>query len=86
MLWSVSGVGCICNPVSCIDSEILTFLIKKIIIQSDNASSFSFQELLLFVFNMNTRLHDEKTGFERMDIHRSIERENMIGSSIFISQ
>ena len=33
---------------------------KEVIIPSDNASGFSSQELILFVFNMNTRLDDEK--------------------------
>ena len=34
---------------------------KKFISQSDNASGFSSQELIPFIFNMNTRLDDEKT-------------------------
>ena len=34
---------------------------KKFIIQSDNASGFSSQELIPFIFNMNTRIDDEKT-------------------------
>ena len=33
---------------------------KKVIIQSDNASGFASQELILFILNMNTRLDDEK--------------------------
>ena len=33
---------------------------KKFIIQSDNASGFASQEIILFIFNMNTRLDDEK--------------------------
>ena len=45
---------------------------KKIIIQSDNASGFASQELIPFTFNMNIRLHYEKS-FEQMDIHRSID-------------
>ena len=33
---------------------------KNIIIQSDNAIIFASQELILFIFNMNTRLDYEK--------------------------
>ena len=33
---------------------------KKIIIQSDNKTDFASQELIPFIFNMNTRLDDEK--------------------------
>ena len=32
---------------------------KKAIIQSDNASGFSSQELIPFIFNMNTIIDDE---------------------------
>ena len=38
---------------------------KKFIIQSDNASGFASQELIPFIFNMNTRLDDEKNGVLR---------------------
>ena len=51
---------------------------KKFIIQSDNASGFSSQELIPFIFDMNTRLDDEKNCFEQIDIRRSTDRENMI--------
>ena len=34
---------------------------KKFIIQSDNASGFSSQELIPFILNMNTRLDDENS-------------------------
>ena len=33
---------------------------KKVIIQSDNSSGFDSQEFIPFIFNMNTRLYDEK--------------------------
>ena len=33
---------------------------KKFIIQSDNASGFASQELIPFIFSINTRLDDEK--------------------------
>ena len=33
---------------------------KKVVIQSDNTSGFYSQELVFFIFNMNTRLDDEK--------------------------
>ena len=33
---------------------------KKVTIQSDNASGFASQELISFVFNMNSRLDDKK--------------------------
>ena len=33
---------------------------KKVIIQSYSASGFVSQELILFIFNMKTRLDDEK--------------------------
>ena len=33
---------------------------KKVIIQSDNASGFSSQELFLFILNMNNIIDDEK--------------------------
>ena len=57
---------------------------KKVIIQSDNASGFSSQGLILSIFNMNTRLDYEKnvvwsrwifteshTGKTRLDTHYS---------------
>ena len=31
---------------------------KKVIIQSDNSGGFASQELIPFVFNMNTRIDD----------------------------
>ena len=34
--------------------------IKKVIIKSDNAIGFASQELILFIFNVHTRLDDEK--------------------------
>ena len=36
---------------------------KKVIIQSDNAIEFASQELIPFVFNINTRLGDLKMLF-----------------------
>ena len=35
---------------------------KKVIIQSDNASGFSSQELIPFILNMNTILYDEENA------------------------
>ena len=32
---------------------------KKVIVQSDNASGFFSQEIILFILNMNTRLDDD---------------------------
>ena len=36
---------------------------KKVTIHSDNASGFASQELIPLIFNMNTRLDDEKHLF-----------------------
>ena len=33
---------------------------KKVVIQSDNASGFASQELIPLIFNINTRLDNEK--------------------------
>ena len=60
---------------------------KNVIIQSDIASDFTSQYFILFIFNMNTRLDDEKHYcVEQMYIHRSTNRENTIVYSLFISQ
>ena len=54
---------------------------KKIITQSENASGFASQELIPFVFNMNTRLYNGKRSFEQMDIHRSIDLETFLDTN-----
>ena len=59
---------------------------KKFIIQSDNASCFDSQELIPLIFNMNTRRGDDLFCVEHIDIHRSTDRKNVIGYSLFISE
>ena len=54
---------------------------KNIIIHTDNASGFASQELIPFVFNMNTRLYNGKRSFEQMDIHRSIDLETFLDTN-----
>ena len=59
---------------------------KKVIIQSDNASDFPSEEIVPFIFYMNTRLDDENICFENMDMHGGTYSKNTIGYSLFIFQ
>ena len=89
ILWSGSCVGGSFNPVRCWYSEILSSCRKNFTIQSDNASNFASQELIPFVFSMNTKLDDGRkivfrrwifteaqTGKTRLDTHYSFLNKN----------
>ena len=60
---------------------------KKFIIQSDNASGFSSQELIPFIFNMNTRLDDEKNVvFSRWIFTEAQTRKTLFVYSLLFSK
>ena len=60
---------------------------KNVIIQSDNASIFASQELILFIFNMNTRLDYEKNVvLSRWIFTEAQIGKHTIGKSLLISK